>query len=180
MWDEGSKIVVLERSSSTTCKSLDKGHFTTEKRHLLLIQGPKLELRQKERLTEQTHLCLHVDWGEELLGDWSLLHYTFAQLSGRAWLMPICRLSLFFKCKWRKCCSSALQTVFRNPVGLHLAGKQHPVPRVGAQTIKQLFASLTFLRQSGSSWTPWEQSGLCTPGASAPISTDPWEPPYWP
>lgn len=46
---------------------------------------------------------------------------------------------------------SALQTVFRNPVGLHLAGKQQPVPSVGAQTIKQLFASLTFLRQSGSS-----------------------------
>ena len=69
---------------------------------------------------------------------------------------------------------SALQTVFRNPVGLHLAGQQHRVPSAGAQTIKQLFASLPFLRQSGSSRTPWEQSGLCTPGASAPISTDLW------
>lgn len=118
--------------------------------------------------------------GKSCLFYFYLSHYTLSQFSGRAWLMPISRLSLFFKCKWRKCCCSALQTVFRNPVGLHLAGKQHPVPSVGAQTIKQLFASLTFRRQSGSSWTPWEQSGLCTPGASAPISTDPWGPPCWP
>lgn len=61
---------MLERSSATTCKSLDRGNFTSEEeRQQLIVQGLKLEFKWKERLTKQTHLCLYVNWGEELLGS---------------------------------------------------------------------------------------------------------------
>lgn len=47
MWDiqdEGSKTVTLGRSSTTTCKSLNKDNFTLgEERLLLIVQGLELE-----------------------------------------------------------------------------------------------------------------------------------------
>lgn len=80
----------------------------------------------------------------------SIYHYTLA-IFRKALANAHFKAEFIFQMQMKEVLRSALQTVFRNPVGLHLAGKQHPVPSLGAQTIKQLFASLTFLRQSGSS-----------------------------